>query len=1182
VTDGERPRPVLIAHAEGDDARAEQLAGPIRAAGYQVVHRGTVLVGESLLAEVSRMLALGAPVVVCGTVQAVGTGWAYQVVSAARAYDGALVLGVQMERSAFMKMLTFDGEVAEYWADPERATTQVIEALAKHYPLGRAALSLSGAVAERKFRGIMLGTCDILDLANLPSDRHLATRHLMLRSLFVPLQVRLEGEVGKEIDPDDLVRLERQRRSRSADHKDAVAASSTSGSGSRAARSLAPVGQRLAQSRRLVVLGDPGAGKSTLLRWIATAYLLRLRNDPEHDALPGVETLPKEDWLPIFVRCRELGRDQLSGALDDMLQHILRRAELGPAEVDAMRAVISRRLDDGTALLLIDGLDEITDPAIRAGFCRQLEQIHVARPALPIIATSRIVGYREMGYRIGRGFEHLTVAELSRDDKDAFVRRWCAVTEPPDRQGNVAAELIADIHSTDRIERLTSNPMLLTTMALVKRSVGKLPDRRADLYEQAVKVLLNWRSEVDEPIDYHEAVPQLAYLAYAMSDRGVQQFTDEDLVSLLDQMRQEYPTVHSIHRRPPSDFIRLVERRTGLLEESGYVRRDGRLAPVFEFRHLTFQEYLSALALVRGHFPGRDRTRSVAGNIAVLADGLNASEVDADTSAADSWREPIRLAATICNDDEVDALLLAVLPPVAEVDNAEARVVLAAECLEDEPHATDTTAERIIAEFVDRLPAVDDSQLLRLARSRWAPLLQKQLIHELRSRGSRAGPTLGQLFGRAASLNAPPGPEEFSAWIHKHVVALGTGGDAALQAALAIAAAADERPEAFWSDAVASAADGLLRLLDAEPVTANAAAWGLSELHELPTDHAWHPSDSQLDGLLTTLNAPGVDALLVARLSHSADLHRRTDPLDPLLAAARDNDAEVREIAVRALSDVNCDQSVTALIERLDDAEESVRVAAIDALGNIGNSAAVAAVVAQLASDSADVSAAACTALGMLGDQRAVEPLLKALDRADGSAGPAAMALGQLGCTDVVDLLLARLAQPNDGTQWRIIRALGELGDSRAVEPLLAELDSPLSDTHWWLIHALGRIADRRAIPALRATLTVSDPDLRRRATWALGQLADSTALPDLIGMTADPDESVRREACSALGEIDHHDAVSALVVVLEDTAATVRVSALDALGKVGSTVAQPAVTNQFGDPDARVRCAALSPDPPA
>jgi predicted NACHT family NTPase len=68
-----------------------------------------------------------------------------------------------------------------------------------------------------------------------------------------------------------------------------------------------PVGERPAKSSRMVLLGDPGAGKTTLIRWIATAYLLRLKQDPAYKDLPDVATLPGKDWLPIVIRCRKIG-----------------------------------------------------------------------------------------------------------------------------------------------------------------------------------------------------------------------------------------------------------------------------------------------------------------------------------------------------------------------------------------------------------------------------------------------------------------------------------------------------------------------------------------------------------------------------------------------------------------------------------------------------------------------------------------------------------------------------------------------------------------------------------------------------------------------------------------------------------------------------------------------------------
>lgn len=45
---------VLIAHAEGEAEQAEKLAQPIAEAGYEPVHYGTILVGESLTEKQAR------------------------------------------------------------------------------------------------------------------------------------------------------------------------------------------------------------------------------------------------------------------------------------------------------------------------------------------------------------------------------------------------------------------------------------------------------------------------------------------------------------------------------------------------------------------------------------------------------------------------------------------------------------------------------------------------------------------------------------------------------------------------------------------------------------------------------------------------------------------------------------------------------------------------------------------------------------------------------------------------------------------------------------------------------------------------------------------------------------------------------------------------------------------------
>ncbi|MEV7624426.1 HEAT repeat domain-containing protein [Actinoplanes sp. NPDC089786] len=953
-----RRRPILIAHAQGDEEQAERLAAPLVAAGYEVVHSGTVLVGESLVAEAGRVLTSGGPVVLCGTARAAGSRWAHRLVHATRRYSGVRVFGLEMDEEAYLEPLTLDAAIAAYWLDPGRAVQQLLAALARHYPVDPSAepADEAEARAEAAYRNLLLDACDLIHLTNLPSDRRTATRQLMLRTLFVPLKVRVEREAGDPPDAGGLTAIERRRATSGGGSPDSGSPGSDRSrpTGAQSASRDVPVGPgaRLRVSRRLVVLGDPGAGKSTMLRWFATAFLLKLRGDPDWSDLPAVETLPDEDWLPVLVRCRDLSADQLNGPLADMLTHVLRRAELPDHHVDVLRSSLLRRLADGSALLLVDGLDEIADATARARFCEQLERIHLAYPAAPVIVTSRIVGYREMGYRIGRGFEHVTLAELGRRDKDDFIRRWCALNEPPDRHKAIAAEISKDIHGTDRIERLTGSPMLLTTMVLVKRTVGKLPEHRADLYREAIKVLLNWRPEVDRPVDAREAVPQLGYMAYDMSVRGAQQITDDDLITLLARIRDEYPTQYSVAQRTPAQFIQLMENRTGLLTEAGRVHD----VPVFEFRHLTFQEYLAARALVKRCFPGKDPDRGLADDIAVLATRLD-DPVPSDSSADRSWQEAVRLAVTLCPDDDVDPVLRAILgPDDGDPASSTPRTVFAARCLQDEPNAGPDAARTVLRRLVRTLPFDGPEREIHdavrsLASSRWSGELVSHLLTEFRTQSGNASTDLVALIGEVIGRSAPNAPDELASWQEARIQDLAADDrETVLRAALIIGHLT------FGDDRAAARLLDLLHGVDELAVT---AAWALGRLADNAETCAWRLTDNQARSIQRTIDPAAMPASRLVLLTRVLGARRWTEAVDPLVNAARDADPLVRAAAVRRLGTSGLTSVIPHVIARLEDEVASVRAAAARALASVPADSAVPPLMRCLSDDDPKVRSAA-------------------------------------------------------------------------------------------------------------------------------------------------------------------------------------------------------------------------------
>jgi hypothetical protein len=74
-----------------------------------------------------------------------------------------------------------------------------------------------------------------------------------------------------------------------------------------------------------------------------------------------------------------------------------------------------------------------------------------------------------------------------------------------------AGQLAATIWANERIRALAENPLMLTTLLVVRRCIGELPNRRVELYREAVRVLIRtWNTEGFEPMDLEETAAQLA------------------------------------------------------------------------------------------------------------------------------------------------------------------------------------------------------------------------------------------------------------------------------------------------------------------------------------------------------------------------------------------------------------------------------------------------------------------------------------------------------------------------------------------------------------------------------------------------------------------------------------------------------------------------------------------------
>ena len=172
------------------------------------------------------------------------------------------------------------------------------------------------------------------------------------------------------------------------------------------------------------------------------------------------------------------------------------------------------------------------------------------------------------------------------------------------RAAGRVADLLPQLMDTPSVKRLATNPLLLTILVLIYENVGKLPNRRAKLYDTCTKTLIeSWRQEQTERQsklldDLGEESEQIvtrvmAALAYWLHERypgGAAPLAEcrDQLRAILTQDEGYEP--HQAEEIAES-LLDYANCEAGLLCERGLGR--------YGFFHLTFEEYLAAYHLAR-------------------------------------------------------------------------------------------------------------------------------------------------------------------------------------------------------------------------------------------------------------------------------------------------------------------------------------------------------------------------------------------------------------------------------------------------------------------------------------------------------------------------------------------------------------------------------------------------------
>ena len=372
-------------------------------------------------------------------------------------------------------------------------------------------------------------------------------------------------------------------------------------------------------ARKLVILGDPGSGKSSLIRFLALRWA-QIAEPTVRDTQP----------VPLVIELGPYGRWACDGQ-----KSFIRYLEQSQCWHQWPHGLLDQLIGQpGRVVLLLDGLDEIFDVVTRNEVINDILRFSGQFPHLPIVVTSRVVGYQPHRLRDAE-FRHFMLQDLDADQIAAFIERWHEETfEDAELARPKRERLEKAIRDSKSIAMLAGNPLLLTMMAILNRN-QELPRDRADLYAQASRVLLHqWdieRALADFPgisaeIGLREKSDLLRRIAANMqsSPEGLKgNMIDGDMLTGLieEYLRTElrFDQARAVARA----LVEQLRQRNFILCFVG--------ANSYAFVHRTFLEYFCAADIV--HQFNIAKTLDIDGLIALFDEHCR----------DDDWREVLRL-----------------------------------------------------------------------------------------------------------------------------------------------------------------------------------------------------------------------------------------------------------------------------------------------------------------------------------------------------------------------------------------------------------------------------------------------------------------------------------------------------------------------------------------------------------
>ena len=883
--------------------------------------------------------------------------------------------------------------------------------------------------------------------------------------------------------------------------------------------------QALKEAQHLVLLGEPGGGKSTTLQFIGLCFV--------HEDWAEARLQLTEQKIPIKLDLRGYA-DILAEpgtAMEQALNRAVREFLRDLSEEDA-RELLHEWSDEGRLLVLLDGLDEVSDQHRRAVHDEiQKFASWMTDRKCRLVVTSRLAGYSAMGGNfkefILKPFEHS-------EEAIPYLQSWLAVLRQDWKQEQAQTEAI-NLHdrmnAQPALRRILDNPLLLRISAQVYARDRQIATSRADLYQRHIEEL--WVRAVERGVDRNkkdDVWKAIEYFAWGLQTNNLPSISTEMEIILRENM--------------------------GLV-----VRVGEKLA----FSHTTLQEYFVAQRL------GRAWQENQNGAWAFLRLRLHIS----------TWREALLLLCGSLDPEKAGELVLDVISASGPFENRLYRdKLLGATLLGENRTIMPSIRKKVIYQLIRLLKYGNwevCSAVIRVLGETKPPEAVPELIQIMKDKDKTVRETAIMALGEIKASEAIPALIQAFQDVEKDVRRSAVAALIEIKEPKAVPVliqALQEKDKEVRKMAIevlggiqsANSLPYLIRALQDEDegvrLTALAELEGMKApeafpglIRELKDDEDWY-SRRMLDEYLKEVRTPDVIPYML-----------------PLL---EDSDADIRGKAlwaIRRMELTKCIEALPALIEALDDEEEFVcgkalqlveeildnpkaqekarntlpgltrllqspdvykRLIAVNVLARTRLLEAVPILIKAFTDNNQRVCDEAIYGFKLFNSREAVIQLQRSLHNENSDIRlNAVRALRETKTRDAL-LYIDQMLSDDDGrVRVKALRALCQIKLKEAVPELIHAIQDRDKEVRLEAVLLLGELQAQEAASDVMRLL--SDSEMRGRALWALGEMRVKQSIPELIRALQDDDSRIQDIAVWAVGRIKAIEAVPHLLQILRD-----------------------------------------------